>query len=100
MAKDREHPKFLGYFDRFTDQLYAKMQLGHKLYGNDAFREHPLKLLSEVKEELIDISGWSIILYSRIENLEHAIAEAIKNAPRGDYDREVTWGKVTADDEG
>jgi hypothetical protein len=68
--------KELSSFPLFHRKVLARLRAGAREYGNASFSFDPLTLLSEVKEELLDVCGWSYILFSRMERMERELSSA------------------------
>ena len=62
--------KYKKSFSKFTKELDKKMLKGFKEYGDLSFNLSPDKLIEEMIEEVIDISGWGMILYVRLQELK------------------------------
>lgn len=65
-------------FPLFADRIKERLKRGAKEYGDESLYRDPLELIQEVEEELIDICGWSWILFERIQRTKtklKAIAE-------------------------
>jgi hypothetical protein len=43
--------------------------MGRLQYGDRSFSHEPSKLVKEIREELLDICGWSFILCRRLDKL-------------------------------
>lgn len=65
-----KQPLYKKYFSKFVKELEKRMEAGHREYGDKSFSRDPLELLGEVEEELMDISGWSLILYTRLKEIK------------------------------
>lgn len=57
------------YFNQFIEELKEKMDAGHREYGDGSFGLPPEKLIKELKEEALDICGWGMILWVRLEEM-------------------------------
>ncbi len=53
----------------FFELLEARLEQGAIEYGDRSFSECPTKLIDEIGEELIDIVGWAVPLYARLQQL-------------------------------
>lgn len=63
-------PKYRSVFPEFVKRLEQRMEQGFKEYGDKSFDRSPKELLEEIEEELLDICGWSVVLYKRIKDLQ------------------------------
>jgi hypothetical protein len=52
-----------------------RLLVGADLYGDISFTRPPNELLKEVAEELLDVTGWAFILWTRIQELESRLKE-------------------------
>ena len=58
---------------RFVDRVRARLATGAKQHGDRSLTRPPAELVSEVMEELEDVTGWSAILWARLERLRNAV---------------------------
>jgi len=68
----------LEYADEFIDfaaSLRDRLSKGADEYGNKSFSKHPVVLLDEIEEELLDVANWSFILFKRIRSIKKALKE-------------------------
>jgi hypothetical protein len=76
----QEHPISTDAINRmwplFSSDVRDKLVLGADLYGDGSFSFPIDQLLKEISEELIDISGWSFILWTRIQNLRQELRDS------------------------
>lgn len=61
-------------FVTFSADLLAKLQLGEQTYGTAGFDRPNERLIEEVQEELIDVCGWSFILWCKLQALKPQVA--------------------------
>jgi hypothetical protein len=64
MSKYEEH------FIPFVNRLDAKMKKGFEEYGDGSFSRPPMELIGELQQEAIDLAGWGMILWCRLEDLK------------------------------
>lgn len=70
--------------DRFVDRLKARLAAGAATYGDESFRRPAAELIDEVQQEIEDVCGWSLILWTRLERLRERIdALGTEGANRG-----------------
>ena len=65
--------KFKKYFKPFVKALYFKMQEGYKVHTDKSFSKPPENLLAEIQEECLDICGWGLVLWIRLEELRNKL---------------------------
>jgi len=70
MSKKDNHPisteAINHYFPKYASELVGRLFNGAEVYGDDSFDKSTESLLAEIKQELLDISGWSFIAWCRI----------------------------------
>jgi hypothetical protein len=65
----------------FTGEVHARLDMGKRIYGDDSF-ERPLeRLLVEIQQELMDVCGWSFIMWSRLEKMKARTTSAEDSSP-------------------
>jgi len=74
-AVKAEVPKYKTVFQEFIDGINMRMQAGFEEYGDTSFDRPMIELVREIKEELFDICGWSVILFEKLKRLEEKIGE-------------------------
>jgi glutamate/tyrosine decarboxylase-like PLP-dependent enzyme len=57
-------------FKKFVKLLDMKMTRGFYSYGDKSFSRDPKELLEEIQAETLDIAGWGMVLWQRIEDLK------------------------------
>jgi len=70
--------KYKEHFLEFVNLLNEKMEKGFQEYGDKSFDRDPVELINELEQEVIDISGWGMILYSRLEDMKKKAEELKK----------------------
>ena len=56
-------------FKRFRKLLKNRMYIGEIEYGDSSFDRHPVEIVKEIQEELLDVCNWSFIMWRRMEKL-------------------------------
>ena len=64
--------KYKKHFKQFITELDAKMLKGYREYSDKSFDLPPEELIRELTEEVLDISGWGLILYVKLKEMENA----------------------------
>ena len=64
------YPKYRLVFSEFMEKLWDRMEEGYNEYGDKSFNCTPAELIGEIEEKIIDICGWSMILYSKVKDLK------------------------------
>lgn len=54
----------------FLDQLADRLAAGRLEYGDASLRRAPAALRGEIEEELLDVCGWSFVLWLRVRALD------------------------------
>ena len=52
-----------------------RLLTGCTTYGDQSFKRPPSELLSEIAEELMDVTGWAFILWCRIQTIQQELME-------------------------
>ena len=60
-------------FPQFVAELEARLRKGAEQYGDSSFNLEVLKIVAELKQEAMDITGWGFILWDRLNELEKLI---------------------------
>jgi hypothetical protein len=55
-----------------------RLIVGADSYGDTSFLRPPSELLSEIAEELMDVTGWAFILWTRIQEMQQMLDEQKK----------------------
>jgi len=57
----------------YFGELRSRLKVGAECYGEKSFDKTDGRLLQEIQEEILDIAGWSYILWAKIERLKKAV---------------------------
>ena len=60
--------------ERFVARLRARLAVGAIEYGNASFTRPAAELLDEVQQEIEDVCGWSLLLWTRLERVRARVA--------------------------
>lgn len=66
-------------FPEFIHLLGRKLRSGADEYGDNSFSRSGPELLKEIKAEVVDICGWSFILFCRLRDLEQELKRVDDN---------------------
>jgi len=69
--------KGLQNFPTFRRKVLARLRQGAHEYGDKSFSWDHLSLLDEIKQELLDVCGWSYILYERLSRIETHMSRSL-----------------------
>jgi hypothetical protein len=58
-----------GPYEYYFQRLRERLVVGAREYGNKSFEKTNNELLKEIQEEILDVAGWSYILWEKIERL-------------------------------
>jgi hypothetical protein len=61
------------FYPVYMAQVESRLRAGARRYGDTSFARESEDLLAEVRNELLDISGWGFILWCKLQRLEEAI---------------------------
>lgn len=66
--------------ERTLDQFMAKVRTrlvnGARVYGDVSLKLPTPRLIDEIQQELEDVSGWSVLLWAKLERLRKLTIEA------------------------
>ena len=62
-------------FDRFCYEVRQRLVLGKETYGDSSFEKPLANIVEEIRQEALDLTGWSFILYCRIDELQKNIRQ-------------------------
>jgi len=54
---------------RFLSMVRARLEQGRREYGDRSFSRAPTELIGEIEEELLDVVGWSAVLFAKVQRL-------------------------------
>lgn len=74
MSQTPKSDEFLarGWYE-FTEEVYARLAAGKRVYGDSSFDRDPARLIREIREELMDVAGWASIMDWRLRQLEEKL---------------------------
>lgn len=55
---------------KYFEELDRRLERGAKIYGDESFDKSQKQLLGEIQEEILDIAGWSFILWEKLERMK------------------------------
>ena len=65
----------------FFARVYERMNQGQRIYGDRSWSSEPDTLLDEIQQELEDVCGWSVILWSRLQEARLALLRQREHTP-------------------
>jgi hypothetical protein len=57
-------------FPSFIDRVRSRLAAGREAYGDESFLRPIAELLNEIEEELLDVCGWSFVLWERLQAMK------------------------------
>jgi hypothetical protein len=60
---------------KYVEGVEARLAAGERVYGGTSFERPTLELLTEIEEELLDVTGWGYVLWSRLQRMREAFNE-------------------------
>ena len=60
-------------YDRFMGGVRVRLRQGEQEYQDRSFSADPADLLSEIEQELLDVCGWSFLLWTRLQKVRAAM---------------------------
>src|SRR5262249_27119711 len=84
-------------FEAFVRRLRAHLEAGERSHADRSRQRPPDDLLGEVEDELLDVCGWTVILFVRMRRLRAALPD-LATAPAADHCMPSSFvgGSVTA----
>jgi hypothetical protein len=61
----------------FTDEIRQRLESGKRAYGDSSFERPEERLVTEIQQELLDVTGWSFILWHRLEALRSRVEQCV-----------------------
>jgi len=61
--------KYKKHFNKFVKLLDERLKKGFEEYGDASFDRENIDLIGEIEEELLDVCGWSVIMFAKLEEL-------------------------------
>lgn len=74
----------LNGFPDFDGRVLARLEVGRVEYGDKSFSRPPTELADEIEEELLDIPGWSYVLWVQLRRLRAKLVRLEQLADRED----------------
>lgn len=68
----------------FVALLRARLKVGAQQYGDRSFQRPLVEVLGEIEQELVDIAGWGLIAWVRLQRLRTAVDHAELRGSRSD----------------
>lgn len=66
-------PEWERWWPEFRARLEAKLAMGFHQYGDASFDLPADRLMRELEAELLDICGWSLIMWTRLQRMHQAL---------------------------
>lgn len=63
----------LARFSDFSQILLGRLEVGRDTYGDASFFKSDPALVEEISQELLDVCGWSYIMWTKLQNLKASI---------------------------
>ena len=57
-------------YEKYFKELRNRLVVGAQCYGDKSFTKTNQRLIQEIQEEILDIAGWSYILWEKLERLK------------------------------
>ncbi len=74
MSKTPKSDEFIKkQFPVFVEALSERLSAGKESYGDNSFNRESFELITEIQQELIDVSGWSALMWGRLEKIKEAL---------------------------
>lgn len=63
-------------WEAYAAEVERRLRSGQREYGDTNFAADPRRLLQELQQELLDVSGWGFILWQRLERVRQCLEGA------------------------
>jgi hypothetical protein len=67
-------------WDRFASKVIARLESGQEEYGDVSLTLPTERLVDEIQQELEDVAGWGLILWTRLQRCRKATARIDREA--------------------
>jgi hypothetical protein len=59
----------------FLSLVRDRLTVGRREYGDASFERPVAELLGEIEEELLDVVGWSAVVFARVQRMKREAAD-------------------------
>ena len=73
-------PLDLQWADSFWSHVRSRLEAGETQYHGKSHKRPAESLIDEIQQELEDVSGWSAILWAKLDRLRAALDEGSRSA--------------------
>jgi len=63
-------------WEAYATEVSRRLRSGQREYHDESFSADPRRLLQELQQELLDVSGWGFILWQRLERVRQCLEGA------------------------
>ena len=63
-------------YHEYVIECRSRLMAGAEEYGQVSFSKDPVTLVKEIQEELMDVTNWAFILWSRLQAIKESIANS------------------------
>lgn len=67
-------------WEQFASQVASRLDRGAREYGDASWKRPACELATEVREELLDVAGWAMIMWHRLRDLE--VPDTLGSGPK------------------
>ena len=68
---------------RFVELLRGRLRTGAEQYGNSSFERPLMDVIGEIEQELLDTSGWSLVVWTRLQRLRERVVKLEQGGANG-----------------
>jgi hypothetical protein len=68
-------PDHFASWGAFMGRVEKRLEIGKEAYGDKSFTRPAGELVGEIEAELLDLCGWSFILWCRLRKIKQALGE-------------------------
>jgi hypothetical protein len=75
----------------FVNVIRGRLEVGAQIYGDTSFDLPAGKLAMEVEQELLDVCGWSFVMWCRLQALKQKLnrLEAVAGRDAGAFEPDI-----------
>ena len=70
-------PRWEKNWHEYSEAMKKRLRHGYIEYGDESFAQTPEKLIQELQEEVLDISCWGLVLWTRFKAM-YGVVDALR----------------------
>jgi hypothetical protein len=81
----------LEHFPAFVEAVRTRLEAGREAYGDRSFDRPTAELVTELKQEALDLAGWGFVLFERLRRLEQVAKRVDEDAASAERPVRGDW---------